>query len=218
VRDRWRVRIVLGLGLLLVAAYLGRELSSNVPAVAGSNRVAPAVFAAVVPPAGVLCQPSAPLPDDAAGALLTIGTYGRPVPVASLRFLSPAGAVAAFGRTGPGAREGQITIPLERPGGAPPASELCLSFGPATRVAVAGAGVPAGTGSAEINRHAAAAVVSVTYYRRGGRTWWSQLSVLAQRFGRGKAAFFGAWTLPACALVLLGLWALSVRLLGRELT
>ncbi len=72
--------------------------------------------------------------------------------------------------------------------------------------------------SAEINRRPAAAVVSVTYYRGGRRSWWSQLSALAQRFGRGKAAFFGAWTLPACVLVLLGLWAFTLRLLGRELT
>ena len=34
-------------------------------------------------------------------------------------------------------------------------------------------------------------------------SWWSLLGVLDQRFGLGKAGFFGDWTLPACFVLLL---------------
>jgi hypothetical protein len=42
--------------------------------------------------------------------------------------------------------------------------------------------------------------------------------VLTRRFGLGKASFFGDWTLPVAALLLLGVWVATVRLLARELT
>jgi hypothetical protein len=40
---------------------------------------------------------------------------------------------------------------------------------------------------------------------------------LIERFGRGKATFFGDWALPACALALVVAWILTIRLIGREL-
>jgi hypothetical protein len=34
----------------------------------------------------------------------------------------------------------------------------------------------------------------------------------------GKASFLGEWTLPVLAVLLLGVWIATVRLLARELT
>ena len=48
---------------------------------------------------------------------------------------------------------------------------------------------------------------------RGGSCW----ECSTHRFGLGKASFFGDWTLPAVALLLLGVWVGTVRLLLREL-
>ena len=44
------------------------------------------------------------------------------------------------------------------------------------------------------------------------------LPTLSRRFGLGKASFFGDWTLPVVALILVGLWVAVARLLVRELT
>jgi hypothetical protein len=60
--------------------------------------------------------------------------------------------------------------------------------------------------------------ISLLYLRAGSETWWQLLPTLARRFGLGKASFFGAWTLPLAALLLLGVWVSAVRLLLRELT
>ena len=56
------------------------------------------------------------------------------------------------------------------------------------------------------------------YLRPGSESWWQLLGVLDERFGFGKATFFGDWTLPVAALLLLGVWVATVRLLIRELT
>ncbi|HEX3875263.1 MAG TPA: hypothetical protein VHW26_14010, partial [Solirubrobacteraceae bacterium] len=58
--------------------------------------------------------------------------------------------------------------------------------------------------------------ISVVYNRAGEESWWSILGEIDTRFGLGKATFFGDWTLPACVLLLLGTWAITVRLLLRE--
>jgi hypothetical protein len=60
--------------------------------------------------------------------------------------------------------------------------------------------------------------ISLLYLRAGSESWWQLLPTLSRRFGLGKASFFGAWTLPLAALLLLGVWVSAVRLLLRELT
>ncbi len=56
------------------------------------------------------------------------------------------------------------------------------------------------------------------YLRPGRESWWQLLGTLDQRFGLGKASFFGDWTLPVMALLLLGIWIAAARLLAKEIT
>lgn len=212
-----RVRVVLALALWSVLGLLGRTLLSHVPLVAGTNRVAPAAFVVAVAPGRMVCQVTAPPPPDAAVAQLTIGTYGRPVPAGRLEFLAINGAVAVTGRSAAGTPEGPISIALEHSRGAAPASRFCLVFGGRSPVVLAGVGTPPGPDTAQINGIAQAGVVSVIYDRGRPASWWSFLPSLFARFGRGKAAFFGDWTLPACMAALLALWVVTARLLAREL-
>jgi hypothetical protein len=60
--------------------------------------------------------------------------------------------------------------------------------------------------------------IDVVYLRPGRESWWQLLPTLDQRFGLGKASFFGGWTLPALALALLCVWIAAARLLAEGLT
>jgi len=76
----------------------------------------------------------------------------------------------------------------------------------------------AGPGSEQVAGVPQPGRISVVYLRPGSESWWQLLPTLSQRFGLGKASFFGDWTLATVALLLLGVWVGTVRLLRRELT
>lgn len=213
-----RVRVVLLVAVLLVAGGLVLDLSGRAPRTAGSDHTSPAAFSATAPGGGLLCQPIATLPDDAARVRLLIGTYGRPVPALHLRFLSPAGAEVASGQLLAGARQGYVTIPLRHLSGAHVATSACLRVGGSSPVALGGESSPVVTASSvRVNGRPQTGTISLFYLRRGSESWWQLLPTLSRRFGLGKASFFGAWTLPLAALMLIGVWVASIRLLAREL-
>jgi hypothetical protein len=221
--------------VLLVLAVLVLNMSRGAPRGAGSDHNNPAIFAATVPGGGSVCQPIVPLPSDAARAQLLVGTYGHPVPALSLRFTDAGGATLAMGSLPAGGPEGQVTIPIHRVirtptpptpatptptptgGGAGEANRFCLTVGGHTNVALGGEGGPISPNSELVNGTAQAGRVSLLYLRGGSESWWQLLPSLDHRFGLGKASVFGDWTLPALALALVGVWALVIRLLLREL-
>jgi hypothetical protein len=210
-----RVVLILAVGLVLVLA--GARVLGAASGVAGTNRVAPAVFAVSLPSGGLVCQPSAPPPADAAAVVITLGSYGAPIPAARLSLVSSTGAVSATGRIPAGTPSGPTVIALARRPGAPPAGRFCLRFVGRTHVVVAGGVTAPGPDSAAVNGSPQAGVIGIVYRRRPGETWWSFLPTLFQRFGYGKASFFGAWTLPAAIAALAAVWILTARLLAREL-
>jgi hypothetical protein len=212
-------RLALGLALALVLAVLALEMSGSAPRSAGSDHNNPAVFAATVPGGGTLCQPIVPLPGDVARAQLLIGTYGHPVPALALTF-SGAGGVVASGLRPAGGREGTVLIPVHRlsgKGAVAVASSFCLHVGGHSTVALGGEGGPIGASSELVDGVAQGGRVSLLYLRAGSESWWQLLPSLDHRFGLGKASFFGDWTLPVLALLLLGVWIAAVRLLLRTL-
>ena len=185
---------------------------------AGSDHASPLIFVANLPGRGSVCQPVVSLPPDAASAQLTLGTYGKPAPELTLRFLAPAGRLVAEGHLAPGAHEGVISIPLRRVASTEGASEACLLVGGRTKVAVAGEGVPVSSFSEHVNGQPLGGRISLVYFRKGSESWWQLLPVLSERFGLGKASFFGSWLLALAALGLLGVWVVTIRLLARELS
>ncbi|HEY7961528.1 MAG TPA: hypothetical protein VID29_06360 [Solirubrobacteraceae bacterium] len=210
-------RAVLGVALLFAAGALALDMSGKAPRGAGSDHVSPAVFAASVPGGSTLCQTVPPLPGDVASTQLLIGTYHHPVPTLALRYLDTSGAVTATGTLAAGTHEGTVTIALHTLTGGHPAARACLRVGGHTNVVLGGEGGPIGGNSELIDGHPQPGRVSLIYMRAGAESWWSLLPTLDRRFGVGKAAIFGDWTLPAMALALFGVWVAATRLLLREL-
>jgi hypothetical protein len=211
---------MLGLAVLAVVGVLVLDMSRSAPRGAGSDHVSIAVFAATVPGGGTVCQPIAPLPGDAAAAQVLIGTYGRPVPALDLHFTGTGGTTVATGTLAAGAREGTVTIPIHRLATASAAREagaFCLSVGGHSTVVLGGEGGPVGASSEYVNGTQQPGRVGLLYARAGSESWWQLLPVLDERFGLGKASVFGDWTFPAIALLLVGVWALVLRLLLYEL-
>ena len=213
-----RVRVILCVALLAVVGALALDMSGRAPRSAGSDHVGPSVFSAAVPGGGVLCQPVQGLPGDAARAQLLIGTYGHPVPKLQVRFLDAAGAAVAVGQLPSGAREGPVSIALTHHPRSPAATEMCLRVGGVSPVALGGEGGPIASYSELVNGHREPGRISIIYLRRGDESWWQLLPTLARRFGLGKASYFGEWTLPLLALLLLSVWVATAQLLRRELT
>jgi hypothetical protein len=216
-RRRTLVRLTLAVGALLVAGALALDMSGRAPRIAGSDHTGTPVFAAAVPAGGKLCQASPFLPGDAARVQLLIGTYGHPAPELRMRFTGPGGTPAATGNLPSGAREGLLTIPLRRIPGAPPARNFCLQLGRGTNIVLGGEGGPVNASSEFVNGAQQAGRVGLLYLRRGEESWWQLLPALTRRFGLGKASFFGEWTLPAVALLLVVVWVATARLIIREL-
>jgi hypothetical protein len=211
-----RVRVVVALALLLVAGGFILDMSGRAPRTAGSDHVSPAVFAATVPGGGTVCQPASALPADAASVQLLIGTYGQPVPALSISFLGQGGQALGGGSL-TGAHEGLVTIPLSARRAAGASTRVCLHVGGRHPVVIGGESGPLNPISEQVNGVQQSGRISLLYFRAGKESWWQLLGTLDTRFGVGKASFFGDWTLPAAALLLLGAWVATVRLLAREL-
>jgi hypothetical protein len=212
-----RVRVVLAIALLLTAGALALDMSGRAPRLAGTDHVDPLVFAATVPGGHTLCQPGMVLPPDAASVTMLVGTFGHPVPALAVRFLDDRGVLVARGSPAPGTREGNVTVALSRTRGAAVAGTLCLANPSRSAIVLGGESATAGPGSVRLDGSVLAGRIDVAYLRPGRESWWHLLPTLDERFGLGKASFFGDWTLPAVALALAGVWAYTVWLLLREL-
>ncbi len=213
-----RVRVVVAIGLVLVAGALALDMSRSAPRTAGSDHAGIPVFAATVPGGGTVCQPDPNLADDAYRVQLLIGTYGRPVPDLRINFTGAGGAEVARGHLPVGEKEGLVTIPLKRARASTEATRMCMHVGGSQNVVLGGEGIPVTDPIAEaVNGRPQPGRIGLVYLRGGEESWWQLLATLAERFGLGKASGFGTWTFPVLALLLIGVWVATVRLLIREL-
>lgn len=214
-----RIRVLLGAALALVCGLFVLELSHAAPRMAGSNEIAPDVFAARVPQGGTLCQAETLLPHGAASARILLGTYGAPVPALQLTFAPDGGPPRAIGSLPAGRHEGTIAIPLAPVPRGDAYGTLCLHVGPSAQrsFVLGGESADPSATTAAVAGVPQPGRFAVTYYRAGSESWWQILGEVARRFGYGKAPLFGTWTFWACALLLLATWVAVVRLLLREL-
>jgi hypothetical protein len=213
-----RVRVVLAVALVLVAGAVILDMSGRAPRIAGTDHTNPVGFVATIPSGGSVCQPSMVLPPDTGSVEVLVGTYGQSVPALAASFKDPAGRVVASGELAAGARQEYVRIPLRYAHGSI-AGTLCIHVGRVARpIALGGDVFPAGSVSEQVDGVPQGGRIDVVYLRPGRESWWRLLGALDERFGFGKASFFGDWTLPVAALLLLGVWIATVRLLARELT
>lgn len=211
-----RLRVALAAALLCVIGALALDMSGSAPRLSGTNHVNPLAFVVTVPPGGRLCQPAVALPPDTGSVKLLIASYGRPLPTISALLTGEDGERLASGELARGRKQGYVTIPLEPVRQRVRAGTLCIRFGGTSKLAFGGVGEPENAASVRVNGHIAEAKVSLYYLRPGSESWWELLPTLAQRFGFGKAAFFGSWTLPLVAFLLLATWVATIRLLVKE--
>lgn len=211
-----RVRVVLAVALALVGAGVVLVLSQRAPRMAGTSFVPVRTFAVTVPPHAQACQPATYVPADSAAVRVLTGSFGQPLPRLSVTLADAGGRPLARGAHAGGGPQGEVTIPLdavvaeERYG----ATACVRNHGGAP---VALGGDVAGPGSAaRVGGEVTQGAVGFRYLRPGRESWWSLLGAISERFGRGKSAFFGTWTLPLCALALAALWVAALRLLARE--
>jgi hypothetical protein len=214
-----RVRVALGVALALVAGALILDMFGRAPRIAGTDHTNPVGFVATVPSGGTVCQPGMLLAPDTGSIEVLIGTYGQVVPALEASFRGVGDGTLATGRLAGGAHEGYVRIPLRySPGTAAPGT-LCIRVGKVVRPVVFGGDVfTPGPVSEQVAGKPQGGRIDVVYLRPGRESWWQILGPLDERFGFGKASFFGDWTLPVVALLLLGTWIAVVRLLARELT
>ncbi len=212
-----RVRVVLVLALLLVVGALVLDMSGRGPRTAGSDHVGMPVFAASVPADGTVCQPASPVPGDAARVQLLIGTYGHPVPALTIHFLGAGGEAVASGTLPAGAPEGLAVIPIAHTRATVSSVSVCLHIAGRIPTVIGGEGIPVNPGSETVEGKHEGGMIGLLYFRGGEESWWQLLPTLATRFGLGKAPFFGGWTLPFAALMLLGVWVATMKLLWRDL-
>jgi hypothetical protein len=212
-----RVRVVLGVVFLLGAGALVLDMSGRAPRIAGTDHLNQVAFVATVPGGQTLCQPQMILPDDAQRVKVLVGTYGLPVPSLAVSFQDAGGRMLTSGRLIAGARQGEVTIPIGYPHGGTVVGTLCVHVGAAAKVALGGDVFSPGPSSEQVAGKPQGGRIAVTYLRPGSESWWQLLPTLSRRFAFGKASFFGDWTLPVAAIVLLGLWVAVARLLVREL-
>jgi hypothetical protein len=212
------VRIVLGVAVAAVVGALLLDASRAAPRGAGSDHTSTALIAATVKGGETLCQPGAFLSNAAARVQLLIGTYGRPLPEVRVVFLDDAMRAVALGHQPGGGHEGLVTIPIAHTRPTPASTTVCIHVGGSHPIALAGETGPINPSSETVAGHQQPGRVSLAYFRKGDESWWSLLPELTSRFGLGKASFFGDWTLPVAALLLLGVWVAAIRLMLRELT
>ena len=202
-----RVRVVLGVACALVVGALVLEMSGAAPRIADTDHLNPVGFFSSMQGGQELCQPQMLLPGDAQRVQLLLGTYGPPVPALAVRFLDTDGRVVSRGR-----------IPAGAPQGTAVNGSLCVRAGGTRKLVIAGDIVVPGPAADEVQGKLEGGRMAVTYLRPGRESWWQLLPTLSERMGFGKAPFFGTWSLPVAALLLLGLWICVGRLLVRELT
>jgi hypothetical protein len=216
-----RVRIALGLAVLATAIGLVIDMSGSAPRLAGDDHVSwpardPGV--AAVPGGGVLCMHATVLPDGAARIVMPIHDsldQTKRLPRIAVEFTDSAGKPVATGVLARGAVEGPaVSLPLRYPHGPSALGSLCLHVGGHRTLVVDG---EIGAGTTTVNGVAASGSPAILYYRRGRESWWQLLGTLDFRFGLGKSAIFGDWTLPAIVLAALALWFGVLRFLVREL-
>jgi hypothetical protein len=216
-RSNVRVRVVLGVALVLVVGALVVEMSGRTQRISDTDHFNPVGFVGVVGGGQELCQSAMLLPEDVRAMRVLVGTYGSRVPAMAMRFLVD-GRQVARGQIPAGGIQGNVTLPVSYPHGPSVAGSLCVHVAHSpTKTVFAGDVFTPGPVSEQVNGKPQAGRIAVTFLRGPHESWWHLLPTLSRRFGLGKSPFFGDWTLPVAALLLLGVWVGAVRLLAREL-
>jgi hypothetical protein len=211
-----RVRLAIGLGLLLVVGALVVVLSKSEQRLAGTNaQVRVSGNDVVFPGRKASCQPEglpqdttavrvfAGVPKGSAGPMdLVIKKNGRTI--ATGRFDELQDGLPATTRLSPFVSREVTSV------------EVCFRNRGRSTIRLAGDRTPVRFSGSNPFGFLFADEPRVDYLRAGEESWWSLAGVVADRFGRGKTSFFGSWTMWAVFALVGATWAAALVLLLRK--
>jgi len=204
--------VALVVACVLIVALAAVQLLRPENELTGASGVRPSAFVAELPGrGGELCTRGVEVPAGTGAVQLVAGTYGPPGPrlTAVLRDAAD-GTVLARGAVDRGWTQGVLAIPLQVDRERAVAT-FCLRSSGGARVAVAGEPHPVPTTR---GLKPAKGRISVLARAAQPRSLVDRLPVLAERIGRGNAAWVGPWTVWAIGLLVLagvglGGWAVA---------
>jgi hypothetical protein len=194
------VRAVLAAGLATVIIALALVLTQSGYRQAGSNHVPESEESVKLRGGGVHCEEGQIVPKDAAALRLLVGTYGRPVPAIEVTARAN-GRTVTRGALPAGQAEGPVRVALRDVPRTTGGTRVCVRVGKSGRTVLYGL----------------AGHVRLEWLRPGRESWLGVLGPVAHRFGLAKANPFGDFLLVFAALILAAAWALTARLVLREL-
>lgn len=208
-------RVILGaaLGLLIVLLVVtGARRSQHV---LRSNLQPPAEFTTVIPGGARLCQGRELVPDGTGAVKLRLATYGPPGPALRMSVRSPGGRPAS-GELGAGWDQGEIVVPISEVAGDREPAEVCLTNEGSRKIGVSGT-VRDPSITAKIDGAPATARVWMQYLEPERRSDWAETPAVVRRASAVRDALPGPLTVPAWALLALGVAGGAVALVMREL-
>jgi len=211
---------VLACGLVALLAGIGVAFTAAGYRTIDSNRVGKDRFVAEIPPDSRACQVGETVPAGTGRIRLTLADRDLPTPPVDFVFLGEDGATVAQAELRAGWEQGVVTVPLAR--------DVRRAAGGVTwcvanrgRVTVLVAGQPGGdpTFNASVGMALTDGRMRVDYLTRDKASWWSQVGVVADRFGLGKGRHFsGSWPLWVALVAVLASWVLLARVVVRMAT
>lgn len=208
-----RVRVVVAATVAIVALGLVAVLSESKPRLAQTNNVPPQRVVAELGPGQQVCQGLETVPSGVARLVLRTpprleGEFPVAAQVRGGRDVSLADSVGE-------ARAGRLVVDV----GSPPRStidaEICLTNEGRERLSLSGFPIR-GEQAARVDGAPGRGRLAMDYLRPGRESWWELAGTVAHRFGIGKAAFFGDWTLWAALALMAGAWVAALRLVLRH--
>jgi hypothetical protein len=196
-------RVVLLLGLVVVAGVLVVTLAPEEPRRSGTNNVPATAPVVRLAPEADECQDE-DVPE--ATRALRLRAEPRGSQRVAVRVVASDGAVVR-GRAASVDDDGNVDVELPRRP-APGAGTVCVRNASARQLALVGfptgerAGRPTGP-------------IAIDYYRAGRESWWQIAGAVADRAAFGMSRLLGGAALLLAALLLIGAWGLAVAALWR---
>jgi hypothetical protein len=213
---RTLVLIAVGLSLLLALVAFLRVMSHSDYRLTGTNSVVVPLHVEVAPREEV-CAPHVFVPAESGSvAPWAGGPNGAPGGPMSVRILVR-GRLVVTGRSPASYPTGVTRFPLARTvAHALPDARVCFTNRSATPINLYGDWVGAGREDEAAGNAKSSAILRIDWFTPDRRNWWDVTPWIADRFPRMKAGFLGAWTFWLAMAVVLGISAVAVARVVRE--
>jgi hypothetical protein len=193
------VLAVFAAGVVAIASGVVAVMDERSPRQAANNGIKAAAFGVFAEDRRAACQPNEFVPRDAAALEMTVGTYGAPGAPLDVTFTKD-GRTVTRGRLARGWREGIVRVPIRPVERTTGGVTVCVRSASRGRIALAG----------HDGRY------RIRYLRAGRESWFDLAGTVTHRFGLGKAAWQGSWTIGLAAVLLIAALGLALAAMLRQ--